>query len=101
MDVHGEHARRSRSTYFNCSSEQTGPCCGGTDWGANTGYDSVELYNPSTGIWTTSTSMGVRRSAQTATLLQTGKVVVASGLNETGVTTSSELFDPSTNAWTP
>jgi uncharacterized delta-60 repeat protein len=56
---------------------------------------SAELFNPSTGTWTTTDAMTLARSAHTATLLATGKVLVAGGAGDPSVTATAELYDPS------
>src|SRR5215469_5943635 len=46
-------------------------------------------------------SMNVARLGQTATLLKSGEVLVAGGLNDTsGFLNSSEVFNPATGKWT-
>jgi N-acetylneuraminic acid mutarotase len=63
---------------------------------------TTELYNPSTGRWTTTGSMTTARGNHTATLLPNGKVLVAGGLCSGGFTypdNSAELYDPSTGTW--
>ena len=55
----------------------------------------VEGYDPGTGAFSTSGSMTAGRQYHSATLLQTGKVLVAGGQGASGYLASAELFDPS------
>ncbi|HVA88991.1 MAG TPA: kelch repeat-containing protein [Chloroflexota bacterium] len=68
---------------------------------------TAELYNPSTGKWTMTGSMHEPRWTQTATLLPSGKVLVAGGaaadcynVSCSEVQASAELYDPHTGVWT-
>jgi N-acetylneuraminic acid mutarotase len=68
-----------------------------------TSIASAELYNPSTNTWAAAGSLTTGRSVHTATLLPSGKVLVAGGLNtaaSAGSIALAELYDPATNAWT-
>lgn len=56
---------------------------------------------PGPGAWQLGPGMAAGRYAPTATLLPSGKVLVAGGYNGTSCITSMQLFDPATNAWTP
>jgi N-acetylneuraminic acid mutarotase len=54
---------------------------------------------PSPGGWTPTGSMVVPRSGHAATLLQSGKVLVAGGVGAAGYLSSAELYDPATDTW--
>jgi N-acetylneuraminic acid mutarotase len=61
---------------------------------------TAELYNPSTGLWTTTGSMAAPRFAHGGARLQNGQVLVAGGANANGLLASAELYEPSTGKWT-
>jgi hypothetical protein len=61
---------------------------------------SAELYDPTTGTWTTIPPMHTVRENHTATLLGNGKVLVAGGMGATDILASAELYDPETGTWT-
>ncbi len=60
---------------------------------------STELYDPVTGGWTPTGALATARYVHTATLLVTGKVLVAGGYP--GGSIGSELYDPATGIWSP
>ena len=66
--------------------------------GANDTYGSLassELYDPNTGTWSTLSWMtGLNRNQHTATLMNSGKVLICGG----GIW-EADLFDPATNLW--
>ncbi len=56
---------------------------------------AAELYNPSTGKWSSTGAMRAARMAMTATLLPNGKVLIAGGQTAANdALGSSELYDP-------
>jgi len=86
--------------------------------GFGSGYDcedlgepsqsSAEIYNPATGTFQTVGNMTMGRAGHTATLLANGKVLFVGGGDQGGSTlpfygtasATSELYDPSANAFT-
>jgi N-acetylneuraminic acid mutarotase len=66
----------------------------------NPAFNSAELYNPSTGVWSATGSMIGARAWHNATLLPSGKVLVAGGWNNGDNLSSAEIYDPATRAWT-
>ena len=62
---------------------------------------TVELHDPAVGQWLTQTnSPNQPRYNHMATLLASGKVLVAGGSDFNGAMKFSELYDPATDAWT-
>ncbi len=60
---------------------------------------SAEIYDPSNGTWSTTGSLATARERHTATLLPSGKVLVAGGTGTSGVVADAEVFDPTTGTW--
>ena len=64
------------------------------------GLSSVEMFDPTTNIFTSAQNLSTPRSSHTATLLPNGKILIAGGYNGDYLN-SSEIFDPTTNRFTP
>lgn len=62
-------------------------------------FPNAEIYDPKSGTWTATGSLNVPRAAQTAVLLNNGKVLVAGGENLSGPLSSAELYDTMTGTW--
>jgi hypothetical protein len=64
-------------------------------------YNSTEIYNVATNVWTPAPAMSVARRDFTMTKLADGRVLVAGGrtvgLQSLG---SAEVYNPTTNSWT-
>lgn len=65
---------------------------------------SAELFDPASGTWSATGSLGNARANHTATLLLDGKVLVAGGRGKVGFSTTflpnAELYDPASGIWT-
>jgi hypothetical protein len=65
------------------------------------GDAGAELYNPASGTWAVTGSPNTPRSGfQTTSLLSNGKVLLAGGVNSSGMISGAELYDPATGTWT-
>lgn len=77
---------------------------GGIDFSGSGNFylANAELYDPQSGTWTPTGTLGNKRASHTATLLSTGKVLVVGGENGTGHSlANAELYDPSSGNWAP
>src|SRR5947209_3201934 len=52
------------------------------------------------GSWTETASMTCSRHALSGTLLADGRVLVAGGNGDCGITDKAEIYDPATETWT-
>ncbi|CAF1377390.1 unnamed protein product, partial [Rotaria sordida] len=59
----------------------------------------TEIYDPSTDQWTTTGNMATPRIFHTATLLNSGNVLVCGSGGYTGYTATCEIYDTSTGQW--
>jgi hypothetical protein len=73
----------------------------GEEYGPTLGLaGTAELYDPATGMWSPTGNLNTPRFAFTATLLTTGKVLVAGGVDNSDASlNSSELYDPEIGTW--
>jgi hypothetical protein len=65
----------------------------------DTHLNSAELYDQATNTWTATGNMLTGRSRHTATMLDSGKILVAGGSFTKWETSRAELYDPATGTW--
>lgn len=70
----------------------------GLSGGGSANLASAEIYDPSTGAWTTTGAMNAPRRSPLALALSNGKVLVAGG---DAAAATSEIFDPASGTFTP
>ncbi len=75
---------------------------GGSDATTSAAYTEAELYDPTTGTWSTTGSMNTPRRFAAYVLLNDGRVLAAAGNPNQGPgtpTNTAEIYDPSTGTW--
>src|SRR5262249_10161642 len=60
---------------------------------------TAELYDPVTNSWSSTGNLARGRRVPTATLLPSGKVLVAGGISSHNSTVSGALYDPTVGTW--
>ena len=69
--------------------------------GCSSTTNKAEIYNPATGKWTATTALRAARHAMNATLLSSGKILVAGGATAASdALNSTEIYDPTAKTWT-
>jgi len=69
--------------------------------GSYVSLNSAEIYDPTAGTWTTTSTLTVARGYHKAVLLPSGQVLLAGGSGSTfNPFSSAELFTPATGKWT-
>jgi hypothetical protein len=62
---------------------------------------SAEIYDPAIASFSTTGAMDYPRCEHTATLLSSGKVLIAGGYGSSSLLAAAELYDPATGGFTP
>jgi len=78
---------------------QDGKVLAAGGFNGTTAINSAEVYDSSTGAWSSAGTLSETKYRQGMVLLNNGKVLAAGGFNGTAPTNSADLYDPSTNSW--
>lgn len=96
------HTPRSRHSATLLESGQVLVVGGSAVRGFDNPSASTEIYDPATDTWSDAGQLNNARTTHTATLLATGKVLVAGGVGAGGeVLNTAELFEPTAPTATP
>ncbi|CAF1211024.1 unnamed protein product [Rotaria sordida] len=79
-------------SYHTASVLTNGKVLASGGFGNGVNLNSAELYDSSTGIWTTTGSMNNSRRQHTASVLTSGKVLVSGGQSTGGFMISAEIY---------
>src|SRR5262249_9867469 len=60
---------------------------------------TAETYNPQLNTWSPAASMATARSLAGVVRLSDGRVMVAGGINDSGLIATVEIYNPATNTW--
>lgn len=94
------HAARESFTLITLTSGKILAAGGCDDYYCQTILRTAEIYNPSTGVWTTTGNLTQARYDHSATLLGTGQVRITGGLNAAGTAaTPNDTYNPSSGTW--
>jgi WD40 repeat protein len=63
-------------------------------------FQTAELFDPKSQTFIQTGNMNVHRAGHTATLLPDGRVLIAGGFTEKGMTASAEIYNPSNRTFT-
>ena len=61
----------------------------------------AEVFDPATGQWSSLAALATGRDSSTATLLSSGRVLVAGGTGTGGALAGAELYEPAEGSWSP
>lgn len=67
--------------------------------GASGPLNGCELFDPATGVWTSTGALTNARQFHAATLLADGRVFVSGGAGASGGLRSGEIYNPTTGTW--
>ena len=96
----GTLSERRRSPALSALGDRQVLITGGLDLlGPLGAFSSAEIYDASTGTWSSAGNMRTARFSHTATLLPDGSVLVAGGSGPDGKLDSYEFYDPSDGTW--